>query len=86
MSNETPEQNRARWTKTASDLLLGKKIVAVRYLNDEEMQTLGWETRCVVIQLDDGNLIFPSCDDEGNGAGALFTNDQEVGCLPVLWQ
>lgn len=85
MSKETPEQNRARWTKTANDMVAGKKIVAARYMTDNEMQTLGWDTRAVVLQLDDGNLLFPSQDDEGNGAGALFTNSDKDPVLPVLW-
>ena len=37
-----------------------------------------------VMQLDDGNLVYPSQDDEGNGAGALFTNDKKNPTLPVL--
>ena len=64
--------------------LLGKKIVEVRYLSQEEADDLGWEERCVVIHLDDGNIILPSSDDEGNSAGAMFTNDTKNPTLPVL--
>lgn len=73
-----------RWTKTAKDLLLGRKIVNVRYLTELERNDLGWYSRCVVIQLDDGNLIYPSRDDEGNGAGSLFTNNKNNSVLPVI--
>lgn len=76
--------NQTRWEGIARKLLLGKKIVAVRYLSKEEAEDLGWTHRCVVLQLDDGNLIFPSSDDEGNNAGSLFTNDKDVPGLPVI--
>jgi hypothetical protein len=75
-----------RWSKYAEGHFLGKKIVAVRYLTDKEQESLGWDQSAVVLQLDDGTLIFPSQDDEGNGAGALFgqTKDgKEITC-PVI--
>lgn len=70
-----------KWTEEAKKLLMGRKIVAVRYMSKEEAEDMGWYSRGVVLQLDDGNLVFPSADDEGNNAGALFTNK---GDLPVL--
>ena len=72
------------WTTEAKKQLLGKKIVAVRYMTAKEQDELGWMSRAVVVELDDGNLIYPSRDDEGNDAGALFTNNKEQPCLPVL--
>lgn len=74
----------AHWTQVAQKQLLGRRIVAVRYMTQEEADQLGWSNRVVVIQLDDGNLVFPSMDDEGNNGGALFTNDEKNGILPVL--
>ena len=38
----------------------------------------------VVIELDNGVLVWPSSDDEGNDAGALFTTDKRVDTLPVI--
>jgi hypothetical protein len=73
-----------RWTKEAQRQLLGRKIVAVRYMTEKEAQDLDWCERPVVMQLDDGNIIYPSQDDEGNGPGALFTNDEKQGTLPVM--
>ena len=73
-----------RWEKIACDQLLGKKIVKVRYLNKQELEEFGWEESCVAFQLDDGNWIFPSQDDEGNGAGALFTCNDANPVLPVI--
>jgi hypothetical protein len=72
------------WTDIAKDQLLNRKIVDVRYLSQEEADDLDWTERPVVIHLDDGNLIYASADDEGNGAGALFTNNQKNPVLPVL--
>lgn len=73
------------WAKTGQDALIGKKIIAVRYLTEEEQSDLMWHSKCVVITLDDGTLIFPSQDDEGNDAGALYyqTTDQ-LNVLPVI--
>jgi len=75
-----------RWVKYAQKHLLGKKIVGVRYMTQKEANNVGWYSRCVVFQLDDGTILFPSRDDEGNDAGALFGQDQ-VGAeltFPVL--
>ena len=72
------------WCDVAKTMLLNRKIVGVRYLLDEEMELLGWDERSIVLILDDGNMIFPSSDDEGNRAGALFTNDPKHPTLPTL--
>lgn len=74
----------ARWNKIASKMLVGRKIVRVSYMSEKEMEVSCWDRRALVIELDDGNLIFPSADDEGNGPGALFTNNDENPVLPVL--
>lgn len=59
------------WNKKAESVLLGRKIVNVRYMLDEELEATGFYNRCIVIQLDDGTLLYPSADDEGNDAGAI---------------
>lgn len=80
----TTKTTDCHWTKTAKKLLEGRKIAQVRYLSDEESDLLGWNRRAVVLQLDNGLMIFPSMDDEGNDAGALFTTDEKTPILPVL--
>ena len=72
------------WNKTASDLLLGRKIVRVRYFTDDETADSGWYSRPVAMLLDNGIWIYPSRDDEGNDGGALFTSNEETPVLPVL--
>jgi hypothetical protein len=73
----------ARWEK-AAQMLVGRKIVAVHYMTDKEMEATGFERRALVLQLDNGTLAYPSQDDEGNGPGALFTTAEECPCLPVI--
>jgi hypothetical protein len=74
----------AHWLKEATKQLLGRKIVKVRYMTVDEMNDLGWYSRPVVMILDDGNIIYPSRDDEGNDGGALFTTNEANPVLPVL--
>jgi hypothetical protein len=73
------------WTKIAKQTLEGKKIVEVRYLNDEEMKNMNWYFRPVVFILDDGTFIVATRDDEGNDGGVLFyQKDGKDGVLPVI--
>ncbi len=57
--------------------LAGRTIVAVRKMRAAEAKREGWDLRWAhgappVLVLDDGQVIYPSADDEGNGPGALF--------------
>ena len=55
---------------------VGKRIVDVRPMTPEELQLEGWDAPMFgtvpVFVLDDGTLIYPSQDAEGNGPGELF--------------
>jgi hypothetical protein len=75
-----------RWSQHAENHLLGRTIVGVRYLTDAETEGLGWMSAALVILLDDGSCIFPSSDDEGNDAGALFgqAKDGKDLTFPVI--
>jgi hypothetical protein len=57
--------------------LIGKKVVDVRGMTKEEMETEGWEMHksTTVVVFDDGTRIFASRDEEGNGPGVLFGTD-----------
>ena len=72
------------WEKVASDQLLGKKIVTVRYFTTEEAEDMGWTGRPVAFQLEDGLWVYPSRDDEGNDGGALFTSHDKEPVLPLF--
>jgi len=44
------------------------------------MESEGWDdfgSATSVIELEDGTLIYPSRDDEGNGPGTLFGKDSK---------
>ena len=73
-----------KWAKVASDMLVGRKIVRARYMSEGEKESMGWRNRPIVLQLDDGNMIYASSDDEGNDAGAMFTNSEKHPVLPVI--
>ena len=74
------------WTDYAEERLVGKKIKRVRYLTNVEAEGLGWYSRPLVIVLNDGSLILPSMDDEGNNGGALFgqSNQGDDWTFPVI--
>tara|TARA_B100000575_G_C23011636_1_gene582737 strand:- start:779 stop:1024 length:246 start_codon:yes stop_codon:yes gene_type:complete len=76
----------SKWTKYASDKLVGKTIKLVRYLSEKEAESLGWYSRPLVIEFTDNSIIFPSKDDEGNDGGALFgqSKDNKEWTFPVL--
>lgn len=73
-----------QWTNDITALLVGKKITKVRYMTEHERDGHGWYGRPLLIYLDDGTVIYPSQDDEGNEAGALFTNIEKLSTIPVF--
>lgn len=79
-----PKDYRKEWNDRAKKLLVGKKIVKVGYLLKEETEGLGWMHSSLAIELDDGTVIWPSRDDEGNDAGALFTTSDDLQTIPVI--
>jgi hypothetical protein len=75
-------------TETAKKLLVNKRIKAVRYMTDNEMEFLGWSKRPLVLALDDteGTVLWVSCDVEGNDGGAIhYTSMKESsGVIPTF--
>ena len=64
---------RKGWIGLAEDLLLNRKIVKVEWQTETEAhEMMGWHSRAVKLHLDDGTIICPQRDDEGNDAGALL--------------
>jgi len=72
------------WTEKVAKYLVGKKIVAVKYLPLDETTEWGWYKRPCEIHLDDGTIITPSADDEGNDGGSMMTNNRNLQCIPTL--
>jgi hypothetical protein len=73
-----------KWVKEIRDFLKGKTIKEVRYMTDKECSEMMWYNKPLVIVFTDGSWIFPSCDDEGNDGGALFTSSDELPVIPVM--
>lgn len=72
------------WESEAGNVLLNKTIVSVRYMTEEEVEHHGWNSAALIIILNDGTAIYPSADDEGNDAGALFTTSENIPVIPVI--
>lgn len=82
-----------KWTTKAAKALIGKKIVKVQYMTKKNAEDLDWYQRPLILQLDDGSIIFPQADDEGNDGGALVhydkhkvNDDNHEDLYPVLWR
>ena len=73
-----------KWETDIAKALVGKKIANVRYLTDKEQQGMGWFRKALVVIFTDGTYMFPSADDEGNDAGALYTNIKGLDIIPVI--
>jgi len=55
-----------------TDDIIGKKIVDVRQMTPKELEAEGWMSTTLCMVLEDGTLLYPSRDSEGNDGGALF--------------
>ena len=59
----------------SKSMITGKRIKKIRTLTAAEAEYEGWDGdagRVTVLELEDGTLLYPSRDEEGNGGGALF--------------
>ncbi len=77
-----PSSLKKHWQKRVAKELVGRKIVKVRYLTDEEAGD--WWKVPMAIQLDNGKWLTPMSDDEGNNGGALATTIEGLPCIPVI--
>ena len=69
----TEKELNERWETTANKILLGRRIVKIRWMAEAEADVqIGWNKRPVILILDDGTEIVPQMDDEGNDGGALL--------------
>ena len=74
-----------RWNKQAKKVLLGKKIIQVKYVDTEEAEKYMWHKRPISFTLDDNTRLIVMQDDEGNDGGALcYLNSDVDDVLPVL--
>ena len=80
-------KDKTDYTKLWTDrfkFLVGCKIIKVDYMTSKECEDLNWYKRPIQIHLDNGAILSPQADDEGNDGGALFTTDKKEYCLPVF--
>ena len=69
--------------------MIGKTITGIRPMTRKEAEAFCWDEHNVaVIELEDGSIIIPSMDTEGNGPGELFhqLTDGQVESFPVVRQ
>lgn len=59
--------------------IVGAKIKSVSYMTEEERDSLGFNNRGVVIEFDNGAILYPMADDEGNNVGALSWDGKDEG-------
>lgn len=78
--------NEAQWVAQHKKNFVGRTIVEVRYMTQHEVDLRGWYSRPLVMVLDNGTVMYPSSDDEGNNGGALFaaTSTGDDIMAPVL--
>jgi len=58
-------------------MLVGKVVKDVRPMTKAEMESEYWDDRPpTVIVFEDGTKLYPSRDEEGNGPGCLFGENE----------
>lgn len=82
---EAQQETVDRWEKLCIQHLVGKTIKEVRYMTNAEQKNHGWFCKPLVIFFTDGSFIYPSKDDEGNDAGALFASFKDLQVIPVIY-
>ena len=85
LQNDPLYKEKKEWSNKFRNLL-GKRIVGVRYLTQEETEASGWYSSPIVIELDDGSALIPQQDDEGNDGGALWIANSKCkeDLIPVI--
>ncbi len=62
-----------------SDNVLGHRIVELMPLPKKVLKSEGWDGNAppIAIKLDNGTILYPSQDGEGNGPGVIFGTDKK---------
>lgn len=73
------------WTKKVKEHLIGKKIIDIKWMSPKVAEeTFAWYSQPCEIYLEDGIILTPSRDDEGNDGGAILTNLVDLPTIPVF--
>lgn len=87
MNKETQNKElTAHWSNVATKLLKNRTIISVRYVTEEEVTDNYFAKRGLQIMLDNGTILYPMQDDEGNDFGAIHyqAKDGTHSVLPTL--
>ena len=69
-------QSRIASNRSGGFSLVGKRIVAIKYMSLEEAQAIGWDSRPATIVLEGNSRLYVSSDEEGNEPGTLVAEDK----------
>jgi len=72
------------WAHNIAKKLIGRTIVSVQYISNDESKQNMWSKRPIDIELDDGNWLVPVMDDECNDGGSMTTTYKDLDVIPVL--
>ncbi|CAC9517669.1 hypothetical protein [uncultured Gammaproteobacteria bacterium] len=83
-NKNTKEAYKKVCSKKANTILKDLVVQQVRWMSEKEVSEYGWMGSAPVIEFTNGVVIIASMDDEGNDAGALFTNHKDLSVLPRI--
>jgi|15BtaG_2_1085339.scaffolds.fasta_scaffold00048_62 hypothetical protein len=86
MADETRQECRERWVNYAREQLVGRTITNAFMMSQDDCDAMDWGSSGLMLELDNGTVIYPVRDDEGNGPGTLrgVTKDGEQLVFPVV--
>ena len=84
ISQLTNNELAIEWQKRIEKYLLGKSIVKIEYMSEEDANKFGWSKRPIQILLSNGVWLTITQDDEGNNGGAIHTNIKKLEVIPVI--
>lgn len=64
--------------------LVGKVIADIRFMEKDEVEANAWSESGVVIELSDGEIIYPLSDEEGNSPGTLGSSIKGIEVSPPI--
>ena len=82
MSRTETERLHEATQRKLQRMLLGQKVEEIRWLTKEEAEESGWYYQPIQITFENGVMLAPMSDDEGNEAGAISTN---IPKMETIW-
>ena len=85
ISQLTNNELAIEWQKRDEKYLLGKSIVKLEYMSEEDANKFGSSKRPIQILLSNGVWLTITQYDEGNNGGAIHTNIKKLEIIPVIY-